>query len=126
MVKISTRFFIVFLIFISFSTETYAFFGSNFGGKIIQTKAREIQSYESVGYTCQVNGSTIEINSVKGPTSYFIPYTSRVPSDTTPGFNKKILGVYKGEASISCTNADGDTQLVTLPKITRIFNMSRR
>lgn len=126
MVKFFTRFFVVVLIFLSFSDISYAFFGSSFGGKIILKKAREIQTLEGVGYTCQVNGSTIEIDSVKGPTSYFIPYTSKVPSGSTPSYSKKILGVHKGEAEISCTNDDGDTQLVTLPKITRIFNISIR
>lgn len=129
MVKFFTRFFLVVLVFISFTQISEAFFGrSIFGGKIINNKANKIEELENNGYDCDVAGSTIEIKSIKGPTSYFIPSGVRPKSKNSIQINQKIIGNYKGDTTITCTKNEGEeqqTETVTLSTI-NIFNISPR
>lgn len=129
MVKFFTRFFVVILIFISFSDTSYAFFGrSIFGGRITNTKATEIENLENDGYDCKINGSTISLKSIKGPKSYFIPSGTVAKSKNSVRGNQLIIGQYSENETITCTKNEGEdqqTETVSLPKI-NIFNVSRR
>jgi len=92
-----------------------------FGGKIIHTKATEIQTLESTGFVCNVPGETITISPVgKYPTSYLIPYGTTSKTKKPLGKNRWILGVYKGvKTAIICTNEEtGVTTQVNLNPIT--------
>jgi hypothetical protein len=129
MVKFFTRFFVVVLIFISFTTTSEAFFGrSIFGGRVTNTKATEIENLENNGYTCEVNGTTISIKPIKGPKSYFIPAGTVAKSKNSIRGNQQIIGRYSENETITCTKNEGEdqqTETVSLPKI-NIFNVSLR
>ena len=128
MVKYCARFFVVVLIFVSFTQISDAFFGrSIFGGKITNTKANKVEEYENDGYDCYVNGSTIEIKPIKGPTSYFIPSGVRAKSKNSIRINQQIIGSYKGkDTTITCTkNKEEEKKTFDLPTI-NIFNVSQR
>lgn len=100
--------------------------GKIFGGKITETKAEKISSLEDDGYTCDVQGTSIEINPITGPTGYIIPegVTSKTGYETRSG--QWIIGKYSGETTVTCTSDDDDEdqQTVTLPNIT-IFGTSK-
>lgn len=132
MVKFCARFFVVVLIFISFTTTSEAFFGrSIFGGKkITKLKASKVENLEKDGYDCDADekGSTIEIDSIKGPTSYFIPNGVRPSSRNTTSINQKIIGITNEEETITCKKQDGDDTSVETFTLTKIktFNVSAR
>ncbi len=99
-----------------------ASFGAFFGGIILYTEAIEITTLEAAGYSCEMQGgSTIEIWSVMGPTSYFIPGYVVPVTNTTLSAGQQILGIYDGETSIVCTrdedkNVTSQT-MVILPNV---------
>ncbi len=95
-----------FLVF--FSGEiVLASFGSNFGGRILNTTATEIQEKEWSGYTCTPFGTTITIRPIgsppRTPTSYIIPTNTRSRTGTTIRSGQLILGKYGGETAVNCT-----------------------
>ncbi|MEI6581081.1 MAG: hypothetical protein WCO07_02835 [bacterium] len=122
MLKIFTRVGLVMLI-ILFSFEIVnAYSGASqlFAGRIINTKATEIQSLESANYKCNVPGSSITIRSYKGPTSYVIPSGTTAKTGTVASGNL-IMGKYTSSASTVTCIYQGyppTTQTVTLSKIT--------
>jgi hypothetical protein len=91
-----------------------------FWGKIANTKAERIEELENEGYTCNVPGSTIEIQRTKTPYSFMIPYGTHNASGFPDRDGQHIVGRYKGTETIICT-LDEDpevTETVQLDKIT--------
>ena len=84
----------------------YSSFGSIFGGRIINTKALEIESLEGTGYRCYVPGTSITISLIGSPlgtpTSYFIPSFVMSKNGSLPAVGKLIMGKYMGKTMISC------------------------
>lgn len=101
--------------------------GSNsngvFGGQIVETKASQIKSLEDEGYSCSVSGTSIEIKSTKGPTSYLIPSGTTSKTKYQIRANQWILGKYNGKTTITCTR-DEEESTVTLDTIT-LFGTSK-
>jgi len=77
------------------------------GGKITSTRSTKIEELEDQGYTCEVPGTTIEINPVRPgfcPMSYIIPYSTVSKTLTTPRSGQFILGLYSSITTQStCT-----------------------
>jgi hypothetical protein len=109
------KFSILFL-FLFFSFQIVSAYSVNysqyFGGKITNTKATEIEALESVGYICDVNGTSITINPVKGPASYIIPYTTISKTKNPLMIGKWIIGKYGGKTTVTCTMECGVTECV--------------
>lgn len=107
---------------------SYAFsLNQSFGGRIIMTKALEIQTLESSGFTCTVPGTTIQVKPIKGPSSYIIPYGVKSKTNTTPSVGQQVIGKYAGKTSVICI-LEGDppiTITVTLDTI-NLFGTSKR
>lgn len=98
-----------------------------FGGKITETKASKIQSLEDEGYTCDVSGSSIEINPIKGPSSYIIPSGTISKTGYAIRSGQWILGKYSGKTTVTCTKQCGETECTStaiLDTIT-LFGTSR-
>jgi hypothetical protein len=74
-----------------------------FGGKIVNTKAVEIEALENTGYACVVPGTSITIVPVKGPTSFFIPFSIVSKTKRNPKVNGWTLGRYSMTTPITCT-----------------------
>jgi hypothetical protein len=73
------------------------------GGKITATKAVKIETLEASGYTCYVDGKTIQTNPiVKGSDSYIIPLgiKSKTGYETKEG--QWIIGYTFGEEIVEC------------------------
>ncbi|KKQ88029.1 MAG: hypothetical protein UT09_C0005G0011 [Parcubacteria group bacterium GW2011_GWF2_38_8] len=77
-----------------------------FGGRIINTKALEIEALEGVNFECIVVGSTISIIPIGSPAgtpaSYFIPTFITSKTRTTPSVGQLILGKYSTKTPITC------------------------
>lgn len=103
------------------STLSGSGWGGFFGGRIINTKALEIETLEASGFICFVPGSTISIIPIGSPPgtpiNYFIP--SFVTSKTGYGASTGalILGKYGGIMTISCT-------LPAEPPITTVVSLN--
>jgi len=98
-----------------------------FGGKITKTKASEIESLENDGYTCDLSGTSIEIDPIKGPSSYIIPASTTSKTGYATRTGQWILGKYSGKTTVTCTKQCGETECtstVTLDTIT-LFGTSR-
>lgn len=107
-----------------------------FGGKIVGTKAKEVEGYENADYICEVPGSTIEIRPIKSSTtSYFIPFGTRSLTKYEINPNQSILGRSYGSQTITCKKCkqkDGEptksdevkclTVSIDLPKIEKFGN----
>ena len=121
-----TKTVIVVLVFLISFQVSFAVYGQQpFGGKrIINTKAIEIKTYEDAGFVCPVPvpGTTIEILSIKGPTSYFIPASVTSKSRITPNIGQKIMGLYFGKTLITCYHPSGSVKDVILPNIIMFGN----
>lgn len=91
-----------------------------FGGKIISTKATEIETLESANYSCVVAGETIQINPIKGPSSYIIPAGTISKTGYKTRTGQWIIGKYSGKTTITCTfqGEPPATETVTLDTIT--------
>ena len=80
-----------------------------FGGRIINTTAIEIQELEMAGFQCVVPGSTISIaplgSPVGTPTSYFIPFGTFSKTGYSPRVSQLIIGKYGWKTTIPCTSA---------------------
>ncbi len=100
--KIFTRTILILFILLISIKIVYASSGRVFGGRIINTKALQIQTLEAT-YNCFIPGTTIEIKSVRGPTSYMIPWSVKSKTNTTPTSGQQIIGKYSGKTSITCT-----------------------
>lgn len=80
--------------------------GGVFGGRVVNTKAIEIQMLEESGFQCMVPGTSITILPLGSPTgtpiSYLIPIgvTSRTRNSIDTG--QLILGKYFGQVAITC------------------------
>ena len=99
---------IAFLVFISVKMVfAYSFLGGVFGGRIIYTKALEIEEMEAAGYICPMFGTSISIIPIGSPpgtpTSYFIPSYITSKTRTIPAVGQLILGRYSGQTTITCT-----------------------
>ena len=91
-----------------------------FAGKIMNTKATEIERLENENYSCNVPGSSITIQSYKGPTSYLIPSGTSAKTGTVMD-GHLIMGKYSsGSATVTCIyrGYPPRSQTVTLNKIT--------
>jgi hypothetical protein len=91
-------------------------------GRIISTKAKEIEALENAGYVCPSFGQTIEIKKqitrkgvLKGPTSYFI--ASFIKSSYPITVDKAIIAYYSGTTNITCVHPLGATKTVVLNNI---------
>ena len=77
-----------------------------FGGRIISTKAVEIQELEYMGYECPVFGSSISITPIGSPlgtpTSYFIPFYNISKTGTSIMTGQLIIGKYSWKTPITC------------------------
>ncbi|MFZ2205667.1 MAG: hypothetical protein WAV23_03695 [Minisyncoccia bacterium] len=103
MIKIFARTILVLFFVLITINVAYAFsLGQPFGGKIIKTKATQIQTLEAT-HTCVVPGDTIDIKSIKGPISYFISYSTLPKTNSRISSNQQILGMYTGKTPIICT-----------------------
>lgn len=123
---------IVFLLFVSARMVFAAsYFGNLFGGRIIYTKAVEIEAWESAGYTCPMFGTSISIMPIGSPfstpTSFFIPSFVTPKTRTTPAPHQLIIGKYSGQMTIICILPSNppDVQTVSLDTII-LFGTSRR
>lgn len=77
-----------------------------FGGKIVNTKAVEIEKAEFNGFTCDLEGgSSLSIVPIKGPTSFFIPFSTTSKTKRNPRQNGLIMGRYNSTKTISCKKA---------------------
>ena len=91
------------------TVSAVASFMPQFGGRIIHTKAVEIESLEAMGFLCPTAGSTISITPIGSPTgtpiSYFIPYGiySKTGHNTRAG--QLIIGKYSLKTIVNCTLA---------------------
>src|SRR3989344_5207123 len=105
--------------FFIITSTTNATFGFRlfFGGIIANTEAIEITVLKGAGYDCVIPGSTIEIWSAAGPTSYFIPSSNPPRTNTIPASYQQILGEYGGDTNITCTHPEGSVTNVLLPTI---------
>lgn len=76
-----------------------------FGGKIIKSKATEVENIEYQGFRCPITNDSIAINPVVGGLTYYIP---SVNSKTIGGgiqVGQWIMGLYTpSSATITCTN----------------------
>jgi len=98
----------------------YSTAGQLFAGKIVNTKATEIQRLEDENYSCNVPGSSITIQSYKGPTSYLIPSGTSAKTGTVAD-GHLIMGKYtSSSATVTCIyrGYPPREQTVTLNKIT--------
>lgn len=98
---------IVFLVFVSTRIVSASFsLGRVFGGRIVNTKALEIQALESSGYQCYMPGTSISILPIGSPagtpTSYFIPSFVISKTRTTTRTGQLIMGRYLGKTIIPC------------------------
>jgi len=93
-------------------------FNLAFGGQILNTEAVQVTTYEAAGYDCLVPGSTVEIYSVFGPTSYFIPSYVAPVTGYALSSGQQILGVYSGQETIVCTR---DEEKSTTSQVTIIL-----
>lgn len=86
-----------------------AAFNLFFGGEIVSLEAPEISKWEN-GYDCILSGgTTIEISSVFGPTSYYIPAGAIPVTNTIPTEGQGILGLYGEETPITCTRDEEES-----------------
>lgn len=124
---------IIFGIFIGtktvFAVNSY---GGVFGGRIMSTKALEIEEYESMGYVCPMYGysfSIIPIGSpVNTPTNFFVPYYVIPKSGNSVALNKLTMGKYNGITTVACILMTGtgiDVKPVRLYTI-NLFGLSGR
>jgi hypothetical protein len=96
----------ILIVIVAFGTVNAATATKSFGGKILNTKATEIQSLESSNYKCAVPGTTITIKAVTkwAPTTYLIPSGVTSKNKTTPRAGQQIKGLYsQSKTSITCT-----------------------
>ncbi len=108
-----------FFFYTSYRAHAYEGSWNIFGGKIISDKALEVGELEDFGYICDVPGYSIEVLPVGSPagapTSYFIPYTAKSLTRTTPYSGKFIMGRYAGLTEIVCQHPESeDIQTVSL------------
>ncbi|MFH1608915.1 MAG: hypothetical protein ABH951_02795, partial [Patescibacteria group bacterium] len=91
-----------------------------FGGKIINTKALEIKTLESSNYHCNVSGETLEVNPIKGPSSFAISSGTQNKTGYKIRSGQWIIGKYSGKTTITCIfqGEPPSTQTVTLDTIT--------
>ena len=84
-------------------------FMPQFGGRIIHTKAIEIQTLEMAGFLCYAPGSTISIVPIGSPlgtpTSYLIPFGVTSKTRISPRAGQLIIGKRSGKMVINCTLA---------------------
>jgi hypothetical protein len=106
MKKKNFKIFFVFLVilFLFEAVHVYSSIGQGFGGKIIKTKATEIENLENQNYECMVLGSTIEIEPVLGkyPHSYMIPSAIKSKTEYPLSAGQSIIGTYSGKTTIIC------------------------
>jgi hypothetical protein len=120
----------VFLVFFSNTEIAFASFAKPFGGRILYTKAIEIQMLESTGYVCFVLGETITIKPIGSPMgtpmSYFIPFSVRSKTGNSLRMGQLILGKYGIKTLITCelTYPPWTPATVSLDTIT-LFGTSR-
>jgi|GEM_PF-978773 len=95
----------------------------SFGGRIINTKALEIETLEASGFTCFIAGSSISIAPIGSPPntpiSYFIPSFVTSKTGIEPSISGLILGKYGGQTTISCT-LPGDPPITTIVSLNTI------
>ncbi len=92
-----------------------------FGGKVLNTKAVEIEALEAASFECLVPGTSITIRPInKAPTSYLIPTGIISKTKNAARVGQWILGTYNPTpAIITCTEvATGATEIVELTPIT--------
>ena len=81
-------------------------FMPQFGGRIIHTKAIEIQELEAAGFQCLVPGSTFSItpigSPISTPISYFIPAGIYSKTGYSTRAGQLIIGKYSFKTIISC------------------------
>jgi len=106
----------------------YSSFGGFFGGKILSTKAIEIETLEGAGYLCYVPGTSISISTIGSPPgtpmNYFIPYSTISKTGNALRTGQLILGRYGGIELITCFHESGPSKMVSLERID-LFGTSR-
>lgn len=111
---------VVFLVFFSTKIVFAYSFNSQFAGRIVYTKAIEIQALEMAGFQCVVPGSTIQIISIgspaRTPTSYYIPPYVRSKTGNSTRASQLIIGKYGGKMAIACTSK-------TVPPVVKTVNL---
>jgi len=119
--------FIIVIVFLFVSTQIVFAISNSFlkdaffGGKITNTKATEIEEKENGGYSCDLNGGTsITINSIKGPTTYIIPSTTTSKTGRGVGSGKWIIGKYDGQTMITCKKSCGDAECMDYVNLNKI------
>jgi len=103
---------IIFLVFFGANTIFANIFGltysmqKQFGGRILNTKATEINNLESQGYTCNTPGTSILIRPIGSPAgtpnNFLIPSYVTSKTKTTPTSSQLIMGKYNGKTTITC------------------------
>lgn len=125
--------FILLIVFLVFVNTNIVSANSSFfrflGGRITNTKATEVQIYESMGYVCPAYGTTISIMPIGSPSGtpidYIIPYFVIPQTRTVPRTGQLILGRYGGVTTVACTKlSPPDVRTVMLPTI-NLFGTSR-
>lgn len=106
---------VILIVFCMFKVVfAYSTTGSGiFGGKITDTKATEIKEKEDSGYSCSIDkgGTSITIDSIKGPTTYIIPSSVSSKTGRPLSSGKWIIGRYSGTASASCSRDEESIQI---------------
>lgn len=103
--------FVVVIIFASVEVVyAYSNGGEIFGGRIVNTKATEIEDLESSGYQCDIDGTTITIDPIKGHETYLIPSNIRSKTNREITSHKWIMGKFSGTSSVTCTKQCGETE----------------
>ncbi len=95
----------ILLVVIAFDTVSAASATRPFGGRIVNTKATEIQSMQSSNYRCIVPGTTITINPIgsTAPTTYLIPATVKSKTGYSARAGQQIKGLYsQSKTTITC------------------------
>ena len=100
-----------------------------FGGRVINTTALEIQALEWAGFQCAVPGSTISIaplgSPLGTPISYLIPFGIYSKTGYSPMIGQLIIGKYNWwKTTITCTHPAGAVQTVWLDTV-GVFGNSR-
>ncbi|MCX6753129.1 MAG: hypothetical protein NTW62_02180 [Candidatus Nomurabacteria bacterium] len=97
-----TKLSILIVLIVSFEIA-HASSGQFFAGRITQAPDQEVQSLADSDYTCEPENTTIDIQSFKGPTAYYIPQGTESKTKNQQKDGQLVIGRYSGTTTITCT-----------------------
>lgn len=127
---------LVIFLLLTFTKTSHALigfnFGKQFGGRIVNTEAKEITALEARGYDCVVPGYTFSIIPIglrySAPTSYFVPFSTTSKTKNSLQTDQLIIGRYKYDLKemIACTSKTNPPTITIVPLDTvNLFGNSR-